>query len=141
MKYTFTGQTKTYVGEAFDGWGGVKVRQIKRISDGLVGGWIESKKNLSQDGDCFIYDDAVVCGDAKVYENASVSKSALVYDNARIYGNALIYGNAEVCGDAVVCGDAKVYGYALVCGNVSVYGNARVSGSAIIDWQYSIILL
>lgn len=34
-KYTFTGKTKG------------KLYQIQRISDSVVGGWIESEKNLS----------------------------------------------------------------------------------------------
>ena len=84
MKYEFTGQSKTV--------NGVTVRQIKRISDGLVGGWIESEKNLDQNGDCFIYDNAVVYGEALVFGNARVSGYALVYGEALVFGNAVITG-------------------------------------------------
>ena len=64
MKYEFTGQTKTV--------NGVTVRQIKRISDGVIGGYIESEKNLDQNGDCFIYDNAVVYGNARVSGDAVI---------------------------------------------------------------------
>ena len=76
MKYEFTGKIKTV--------NGVTVRQIKRISDDLIGGWIESEKNLDQNGSCFVYDDAVVTGNARVFGNASVS------GNAKVYGNDVI---------------------------------------------------
>ena len=95
MKYEFTGKTKV---ENY-----VTLHQIKRISDGLIGGWIEKEENLSQDGRCF------VSGDAEVYGNARVYGNALVYGDAKVYGNAWIYGNAMVYGNALVSSDAKIY--------------------------------
>ena len=41
-KYEFTGETKEY--------GGVSLKRIRRLSDKLLGGWIEKESNLSQDG-------------------------------------------------------------------------------------------
>ena len=82
MKYEFTGKTKVE--------NGVTLRQIKRLSDELIGGWIEKEENLSQDGDCFVFGDALVSG------NAWVSDYAKVTDNARVYGNARVYDNAWV---------------------------------------------
>ena len=84
MKYEFTGQSKTV--------NGVKVRQIKRISDGTIGGWIESEKNLDQKGKCFVYGDALVYGKARVYDYASVSGYASVYDYASVSGYARVSG-------------------------------------------------
>ncbi len=115
-KYEFTGETcKVF---------GVTLKRIKRLSDGLVGGLVESELNLSHDGDCFIY------GNAKVYGNASVYGNAKVYGNAEVYGQARVYGNAKVCGNAEVYGQARVYGYARVYENAEVYGYARVYGNA-----------
>lgn len=119
MKYKFTGETKNYYG--------VTLRRIQRISDGLVGGWIEKEENLSQYGSCFVYDNARVSGDARVYNNAEVFGNARVYDNAIVYGNARVYGDAEVYGNVRVYGDAEVFDNAIVHGNARVYGNARVS--------------
>ena len=101
MKYEFTGETKTV--------NGVTVRQIKRISDGTIGGYIESEKNLDQNGSCFVYDDAVVTGNAEVSGNACVFGNAKVYGNASVFGNAKVYGNARVF-DASVSGNARVFG-------------------------------
>ena len=75
-------------------------RTVKRIralvaiscfaSAGSLGGYIESEKSLSQDGDAWVSGDA------------------------RVSGNAWVYGNAWVCGNARVSGDARVYGDAQV---------------------------
>ena len=75
--------------------GGYTLHRIKALKDifcadgtvvktGDLGGWIEKKENLSQDGNAWI------CGNAKVYDDAKVS------------GNAKVYGDAQVSGDAWV---------------------------------------
>ena len=52
--------------------------QIKALKDfglikkGNLGGYIESEKNLSHDGNCWISGNARVYGDAKIYENILV---------------------------------------------------------------------
>ena len=120
QKYEFTGETK-YIHNC-------TVRQIRRISGGEVGGWIESDKNLSHEGDCWIGDnawvfgDALVCGDAKVYGNAKVSGDAKVFRNSRVYGDAKVSGDAWVFGNALVYGDANVCGNAIISSNVRVFG-------------------
>ena len=75
---------------------GIKVYRIRYLSDGSLGGYIQSENNLSQDGNAQVYGDALVYGNARVSENAQVS------------GNARVFGNAQVFGDAWVSGDARV---------------------------------
>jgi uncharacterized protein with PIN domain len=124
-KYEFTGHTIKRDNKV--------LKQIKRISDGLIGGYIESEANLSHEGDCFVYGNARVFGQALVFGNARVS------ENARVYGQALVFENARVSGRALVYGDARVYGQALVFGNALVYGDAQVYGDAWVSenaWVY-----
>ena len=52
------------------------LRDFGNVTKGDIGGYIESEKNLSQDG------------------------NAWVYGNARVYGDARVSGNAQVSGDA-----------------------------------------
>ena len=66
------------------------------VGAGDIGGFVEKEENLSQDGDAWVY------GNAMVYGNARVSGNAWVYGNARVYGNAWVYGNARVSGNAMV---------------------------------------
>lgn len=94
-KYQFTGDTQEYQGRT--------LRRIKRVSNGELGGWLESENNLSHRGDCW------VSGDARVYDNARVSGNAEVFDNARVYDNAWVSDNARVYGNARVSGDDEIY--------------------------------
>ena len=148
-KYEFTDETMNHEGHL--------VHRIRRIEDGKLGGWVESEKNLSQEGSCWVdnnaivYEEAVVSGNAQVYDNAhifdnaeifgnaTVHDSAHVWDNAKVYGQANIcgraevYDHAEVYNDAEVYGQAKVYDHADVCNEARVYGNAEVCGYETID--------
>lgn len=109
------------------------------VEAGELGGWIESEKNLSHKGKCWVYGDAKVFGCAKVYGDASVYGIADICGNAAVYGNADIYGNATVCGHAIIYGNACVYGdatvheYACVYGYAEVYDHADVYGNAVLS--------
>lgn len=96
------------------------LKDFNNVKKGDIGGYVECEDNLSQYGDCWIYDNARVRDTAQVYGNAQVC------DNARVYDDCWIYDNAKVCGDAFVMGNAKV------CDNAVVRDNARVLCNAII---------
>lgn len=93
----------------------IALRSFGEVKEGELGGWIEKESNLSHEGDCWIYNDAIV------------------YGNAIVYGEAIVYSNAKVCGEAEVYGYAKVCGNAMVCGDAIVYGNAKVRGDAKVE--------
>ena len=138
-----------------------RIQALKDFADvkaGDKGGWVEGYHNLSQEGDCWVYDEAGVyqnacvyedaCvagganvfGNARVFGNAQVFAYALIYDNAEVFDNAQIYGHsqvlnfarvfdyAEVYGDARIYGNAQVFDYAIVCGNADVNENAQITG-------------
>ena len=86
---------------------GVTLYRIKRLSDDLLGGYIESEANLSQYGTCFVYDKARVFGKAQVSGKARVYGEALVFGKAQVFGDAQVYGEAHVFGKALVSGKAK----------------------------------
>ena len=124
------------------------------VKAGDLGGYIQSEKNLSHDGNAWVADNAKVCGNAKVFGDAQVFDSARVFgsakvcdnaqvfDSARVYGNAQLFGNVKVYGYAVISNnagisgyvevyeDAEVYGYVKAYGNVKISGNVKLSGEA-----------
>ena len=128
FEYDFLGEVKLYRIEALKDFGNVK--------KGDKGGYVQSEANLSQEGNCWVFDkaevfgDALVFGDAQVFGNATVYCKARVYGYAMVYGNAKVYDNAEVCDGARVYGDAMVYENAKVCCKARVYGNAEVYDNA-----------
>jgi len=55
----------------------------RRVKKGDLGGWVESEANLSQEGLCWIFDEATG------------------YENSRRSGNSVGYGNSVQSGDSV----------------------------------------
>jgi flagellar biosynthesis GTPase FlhF len=106
--------------------GTVVYKKVKKNREkmGEKGGWIERMENLSQDGECWVGDKAIVCGRAYVSDNAQVRDRAEVGDNARVAEDA------EVQGKAGVNESAYVHGMALVGGDdrIAVSGSAEVLG-------------
>ena len=64
------------------------------VKTGDLGGYIQSEKNLSQDGNAWVANKAKVSGNAKVWGNAKVFGEAEVSGNAKVYNRAEVWGNA-----------------------------------------------
>lgn len=90
-----------------------------RVEAGELGGFVQSEQNLSQEGECWIYDDAVCCGEAVVEQDAELHDGAVAAGSAVITGDACMYDRAwaggnccirsgEVKDDAAVTGEAVI---------------------------------
>jgi len=129
-KYEFIGEEKYFYR--------CTVRRIRAVRDfgnvkkGELGGWIESEKNLSHEGLCWVGDRAFVTDNAEVREDAVVSGNAQIRANAVVGGNAEVSGYAQVEGNAIVCERGKVGGYALIYGNAGIRGRSAVWGNALV---------
>lgn len=100
------------------------------VKAGDLGGFVENKDNLDQEGDCWIADTATVTRRATVVGDALVWGDAYVSDGACISGEAQVFGNAKIFDVARIGGKAKVFGQATVRGNASVLGDAKIHGNA-----------
>ena len=117
-----------------------RIRALKDFSDvkrGELGGWVSSENNLSQEGNCWIYDEAIVFDEAKVCDNAKIRHDAEIYGNAKVFGDIEVYGNAEIGGDATVYGNIRVFDYARVFGNAIIYDTNLYGYTRIFDTIYN----
>lgn len=111
---------------------GMKVYRIKAlktfgdVSAGELGGYVQTAKSLSQEGDCWVYGNAFVADKAKVYGNAKIKDNATVNDTAKVYGNAVVSGNAAIYQTS------KVFDNAVVTGKAGII-NCTVKENALID--------
>lgn len=124
------------------------------VHAGDFGGYIASERNLSQLGDCWVfdkakvYDRAVVRDNATVHGNAIVKGAAVVRDHAKISGNAsvsegaTIRDYARIDGEAAISGESVIKDYA-VCGDdtmcwgsASVEGHVELYGTRVFDEAY-----
>lgn len=128
----------------------IALKDFSDVKTGDVGGFVESEDNLSQTGDCWIYDSAKVygtakvSGDAKIYDNAiicgdsSITGNAIVAGNVKINDNVWIYDNAIIRDYANISGTSSISGTSKISGNVRIGGRVQVSGNAQISKNASI---
>lgn len=146
-----------------------RIRALRDFGDvkmGDLGGYVESEKNLSHEGNCWIYDEAVACCDAVVKDDAVMrnearaGQSAVISGDAELFGDARIKGYAEVTDHAragwkwdgiqnaegykngdttVIQGCSKVSGHAQVLGEVVVDDHAVIRGNASVEGKWPTI--
>uniref|UniRef100_UPI0035CEB447 hypothetical protein n=1 Tax=Bartonella sp. MR30HLJHH TaxID=3243557 RepID=UPI0035CEB447 len=102
-----------------------RIKALKDFADikaGTLGGFIEKEENLSHDGNCWVYDDALVFKNGHVYEHARVFGKAVtcghIYGHAWVYDNARVYENARIANNVHVFENAHIHGIAVIRENV-----------------------
>lgn len=123
------------------------LRDFGDVKKGDLGGYIQSQKNLSHSGNCWVYDKAIAGDGSKVKNNAKVigsailrggaiaSKNAVVKDRAKVGYSAIVTDNAvvaftDIYGENVIKDNAVLY-KGEIWGNLVVSGNAKLSGGFI----------
>lgn len=118
-----------------------RIKALKDFGDvkkGDLGGWVENESNLSQEGNCWVYDDAAVYSEAKVIDNAKVFDGAEITTHSSVMGDAEVHGSVWVEEYSIVQDNAKVFDGAKITTHSSVKGDAEVRGDVCVD-EYSIV--
>lgn len=89
------------------------------VKAGDLGGYVESEHNLSQEGFCWLFDNAIACNGAQVCKNAELHHQAAATRCALVTGDAKAIEQTLVTDHAIVCsghlhGTASARGDALV---------------------------
>lgn len=124
MKYQLTNQSIIHNGRKLYRIQALKDLKAIGVSSGDLGGFVESEKNLSQEGDCWINGDALVFGQARVYDNSIIDYNAIVCGNANVIGASMVYDSAEVFGNAKIKSSK-------ILSNAQIFGNATIISSKI----------
>lgn len=125
-KYKLTKKTINHYGTTL-----YRIKALKDFGDvkaGDLGGYVESEDNLSHEGDCWVYYDAIVRDKAMVLDNAQVSDYAIVKDYATVRDSARIKGNNILISDK-----SHIYGKAIILKNSRIIGECNIGGNVKID--------
>jgi len=137
-KYKLTKEFVTYSGRVLS-----RIQALKDFSNvkkGDLGGYVETESNLSQDGDCWLYDFskayylAKVVDNAKLRNMANASGNAIVGGNCQLHNDSAVYGHTNTYGNVKLFGSSKIYGMAVVSGSTQLYDNAEICGNAYV-WE------
>lgn len=130
-KFRLTDETMTVDGVTYHRIRACKDFDVQgyHVKAGDLGGYVESERNIDQDGNAWVGGLARIGGNARVFGNTHVRGNARIGDNAVIGGHAVIRGNAWVGDNAWIGGHAVIGGNAVIGDNAVIGGNAEVSNS------------
>lgn len=139
QKYILTNETFELLGHTL--YRIQAVRDFADVKSGDLGGFVESTSNLSQSGNCWIYDNACVFGNASVSIDAKVKDHAVVYNT---YANASgdsrlnrtsVSDSAVVENRAIVRNRAMIKHFAVVSGNAIIENNVQLTGHSFVGYD------
>ena len=123
------------------------LRSFGDVTEGDLGGYVESEENLSHEGDCWIYDESAVMSKSRIYENAKLYGDSRFSDYSVAYGNcelqnviaqlaSKIYGNIKVVNSYTRIINSDIYGDITIMGNnyitfCNINGDFRLEDIAI----------
>jgi len=134
MKYILTNESIVFNGRTL-----YRIQATRDILDenknilvraGEKGGYVESFKNLSHEGSCWIYDEAKAYDDATLIEHACLKDKAEASFRAVLCGRAVARHWAKVSGYAKICDNSQVEEHAHVFGNATIHRNSEIAGYA-----------
>lgn len=99
---------------------------------GELGGYVEVEDNLSQDGNCWLFDKARVKDGGKVLDDAIVYDKCLVSKNSIIRGRSVVGGHCFVTNQSVII-DSKLEGNVIVNGHSTIHSGAYLYGEIGVD--------
>lgn len=98
------------------------------IKAGQLGGYVESEKNLSQSGTCWVDENARVFNNATVSDDAYIGGEAMANKNVNIKDSAIVSGGAWLTQSAKISGNAYIRDMAFIKGEAEIGGTAEVAG-------------
>lgn len=156
-KYRLTDQTieVNYLGDFLPLYRIQALKDFDDVRKGDLGGYIAGEENLSQDGDCWIYDTSRVFPESRVFENSKILGDSIIMDSSVVGGNARVEDrtvlkdnsrvreNARVDKCSYICDNALIEGFAIVedsivqgnswiRGNSKVFNESNIEGNALI---------
>ena len=130
-KYKLTAETKIVLGnkiyriEALRNFTTINNREVK---EGDKGGWVQFEDNLSHEGLCWLFDEAIGMENSKRIENAVGFENSQQYGYSCQSGNSWQSGNSQQYENSQQSGDSRQSENSRQYGNSQQYENSRQSG-------------
>ena len=110
-----------------------RIRALKDFSDvkrGELGGWVSSEDNLSQEGNCWIYNEAKCMDNAKMYNNSTMHDYSEMYDYSIMRGDSEMHSYTEMHDYAIMYSCSKMYGCSEMHDSSTMHGNSTMYGNS-----------
>lgn len=120
-KYEILETTKEHDGHVLHRIRSLVELELSNVRPGELGGWIASEPNLSQEGECWVYPNAMVLEDASVQGDCRINDCAEIRGKAHLSDFVLVHDSAVIEGDVVIDQTCTIRG------TTNIFGNAHIS--------------
>lgn len=110
----------------------VALRDFSDVKAGDRGGYVQSERNLSQQGDCWIYDEAMAMDNTLVAQNAKMYHSAKLWGSAKMTNFAEIHNKAQMFNKSFMGGHARIFGESMMYDCSKILDLAEMHGCSCI---------
>lgn len=97
----------------------VALKSFGKVCAGDLGGYIHAERNLSQYGECWVFEDGVVKDNARILDDACVL-GGVISDNTLVNGSSCIDWGAKIEGTSKIC-NSSIKGDVFICGESNLY--------------------
>ena len=121
-------------------WQGRLLHRIRALRDfgdvkkDDIGGYVEKEKNLSQCGNCWIYnnakamDNSLVHGNSKMFDESEIHKSSIMFDNSEMHDYSVMYNNSKMYDNSVMYDNSRMYCNSRMFYNSALNNEAELYG-------------
>ena len=125
-KYELTDITMKFKGRTL-----YRIRALKDFRDveaGDLGGWIQSENNLSQRGDCWIYNEAKCMDNAKIYDNSTMHNNSVMCDFSEMHDYSKICDYSKIYDRSRMYDHSEMHDYSIMHDHSEMHDNSVLYG-------------
>lgn len=78
----------------------IALKDFFDVKKGDIGGYVQSEDNLSQEGDCWVYDQAKCMDNARMFDNSKIYDSSKMFDNSEMHDNSKMHDHSKMFDDS-----------------------------------------
>ena len=102
------------------------LKNFRNVKAGDLGGWVSGKHNLSQEGDCWIYDEAKCMDNARMYHNSAMYNNAVMCDFSEMHGCSEMHNYSAMLDNSRMYNCSAMYDNSRMYNDSKMYNNSRM---------------
>ena len=106
------------------------LKDFGSVKKGDIGGFVTNEHNLSQDGNCWIYDDAKIFDSSEIYNNAKMFNNSKMFDNSRMYDDSRMFDDCEMHDNSEMCDNSKMFDNSRMFDNSIMHDNSKMHNNS-----------
>ena len=106
-----------------------RIKATKDFSDvnkGDLGGWVQYEENLSQQGNCWLYDDSKCMDESRVTDNSIMRDFTEMYNCSKMHDYSKMYDYSKMCGCSEMYNFTEIHGYSKMCDSSKIHDYSKM---------------